>query len=262
MKAVRLALICTTGLLTVGPLLTRGAADDRVDTNEGAVPADPAELVLPGDGGLALGGVEVLVYTGFLDDGFEKDNMVGVMAGAGANITETSTTNADVLAAELAGKDCFVVPELVDSTFVEAGEPLLLEIQSTFGGFSPVVESFAFAGGVVIVAEGDLSCEPGEAVVDALMASDIEDVQEDTGFATFTIVDAADPLVAGISELTYQNGNMTFSTADRRLEPVATLAGNPDEVLVARKRRFVVIGYDYFGFDAGAAQLLINACQL
>ncbi len=251
-KAMALA-ICTVFLVAMTGAISLGIAKDvgTTNTNQGGA-AEIAELATSTE----LRGRNVLLYANYIDSPNEKDNTKNIMTGAGATVTETTTTSATTLKSQLVGKDVFVVPELYDDSWPTPAQ--IATLTTTFSGFSPVLDDFLDAGGIVIVCEGDMSCAAGETVVNALGFTTITRQDELISVVPLNIVDPTDPLMQGITTLSTGNGWMSFTTRDTGLKIVADY--NKKAVIARTKtRHFKIIGFDYFAYNNDMAQVLINA---
>ena len=142
-KAMALA-ICVAFLVTIIGIASSETSANMRNTNQDLT-AEIAQLAPSTE----LRGKNVLLYANYLDDGWEKNQVKKILTNAGATVTETKTTSPSTLKSQLAGKDVFVVPELYDAHWPTPSE--LAALNTTFSGFSPVLNDFIKAGGTVTV---------------------------------------------------------------------------------------------------------------
>ncbi len=238
--------------MTVLPL-----ASVQADTNAGteAGNATPSEW-------LPLRTGDVLVYMNYLDSGTEAENVIAILEASGKTVFETVTTDPATLAAELVGKVAFVVPELFDDSWPTPDQ--LAMITATFAGFAPALQTYMAGGGNVVVCEGDYSCAAGEAVVNAIGLANISWVDETLGQDP-TVLLWDDPLMDGITSFNAINGDGSY--LDNSANLIQVVIDPTMDIIVSRMvhegGNLVIIGYDYYNFNAGEQdRLLVNAAQL
>jgi hypothetical protein len=229
----------------------------QADTNAGLGDAGgtPSQWLPNGRG-------EVLVYMNYLDSGSEAANVIAILEASGKTVVQTVTTDPTTLAAELADKMAFVVPELYDDSWPTADQ--LAEITATFVGFAPALLSFVQGGGNVIVCEGDASCAAGEAVVNAIGMASISWVDETFGQEP-TVLLWTDPIMDGITTFSPINGDGSY--VDNWGSLIQVIVDPTMDIIVSRTEyqcgNFVIIGYDYYNYVSGEHdRLLVNAVGL
>jgi hypothetical protein len=229
----------------------------HADTNAGMGDAGgtPSQWLPNGRG-------EVLVYMNYLDSGTEAANVIAILEASGKTVVQTLTTDPTTLATELVDKMAFVVPELYDDSWPTADQ--LAEITATFSGFAPALLSYVQGGGNVIVCEGDASCAAGEAVVNAIGMASIVWVDETFGQVP-TVLLWDDPLMDGITTFNGINGDGSYVDNWGNLYQV--IVDPTMDIIVSRAvfecGNFVIIGYDYYNYNAGEQdRLLVNAVGL
>ena len=207
-------------------------------------------------------GRRVLVYWDpYKGDGAEKDNLITILQGAGATVTETSTTDPLTFASALDEKDVLVIAELLDGQYPAAGDLDMLD--SRFTAFKPHVDLFLDGGGVAIVTEGDVSTTPGVQVINSLGYTAVTAGAGYISTVSLALDDPADPMLYGISSLSTNSGWMDFYSTDLLLNRVASYAG---EYVLADKPVsdgwFGIIGFDYWSSDTNMEQALINTAAI
>lgn len=202
------------------------------------------------------------MYANFLDTPNEKDNVKGILATLGATVTETATTDPATLESQLLGKDAFVIPELKDDSFLDAAT--CATITTTFTGFAPILGRFLQAGHKnVVLTEGDLEAAWGvQCVSNSLGFTTATVADERIDVVPLTIADPTDPLMTDIAPpLNTAGGWMSFTSTDPTLHVVATTAAG--NIVITEKTvglgRYIILGFDYFAFNAKMADILGNA---
>ncbi len=169
------------------------------------------------------------------------------------NLTTTVTGNAAVLATELEGKDVFLAME----------QELATSAQLTALGteFSDVLTEFVEEGGTVVVLLECAFGQEGFLTATGLMSSSY--LVRSSSVVTLTSLDESHPLMFGVGPTM----NSADAYAGYALGPEATpLLEDPSgyPVLAYRllgKGAVVLLGFDYYAYNADTARLLANAVQ-
>jgi hypothetical protein len=252
----RAALSLAVVLITVGVVWSAPSTNLESERQAAALSAAADIQVLS-----VLTGQNILVYwdpNG--SDGFEKDNIVSILTSAGATVAETTTTDPNVLASQLAGKDAFVIAELFDGTWPSGG--FLAVLDARFTAFEPVISAFLGQCKPVVITEGDLSTTPGIQIINSLGYTSVVGGTASTGSVPLTLDDPCNQMLAGTSSVETDNGWVGFTSPDANLNSVASYGS---EMVLADKvvngAYFRIIGFDYWAYDANMAAVLVNSVQ-
>ncbi len=198
---------------------------------------------------------EILAWVAYADLSTEYPNSLTALASQYPyfNVTSTDTLDPATLAAQLAGKHVFLMPEPENATSADLG---------TAGtAFSDVLRNFVDGGGTVIVAGEWPNSYEGFLSATGLLESDAV-----TGYwsgESLTVVEPTHPLAAGLSAtVTAQDATGAYSVGPEATVVVEDGLGNA--VVAARQigaGAVVVLGYDYYAYDDNAAIILANAVQ-
>ena len=169
----------------------------------------------------------ILAWIPYADTGQEYPNMLSALSGYYPyfNVTETTTTDAGELAAELAGKHVFLVPEQELST--------ASDLETAGAAFGDALHNFVQGGGTVIVAGGWEGLSTGLFLTATGLLNDQWAADYYSG-ETLPVVDGTHPLAAGIGA-TVSAAN---STAAYQLGPEATVVvsdGSGNAIVAARQ---------------------------
>jgi len=197
----------------------------------------------------------ILAWTAYVDTSTEYPNTVQALEdelGGGFLVQETTTTSAATLALQLQDKHVFLVPEpeLTDSaTLAVVGAAFAATLGSFVGNGGTLVEccewtgreGFLTATGLMDVTYYSGSTAPGSLPVDA----------------------AWHPVAAGLGATVTGPNYTSFYTVGSEALPIITDGAGHPCVAVADYGAGAVaaIGYDYYEYDADAAQILANAVQ-
>ncbi|MHC4154027.1 MAG: hypothetical protein ACYST6_03740 [Planctomycetota bacterium] len=251
-----IALSLTVALISVSVVWSAPTTNQEPEGQIAALSAAPDIEALS-----LLTGQNILVYwdpNG--SDGDEKDNIVSILTGQGATVAETTTTDPNTLAAELAGKDAFVIAELSDNSFPSAG--FLAVLDARFTAFEPVISAFLSQCKPVVITEGDVSIAPGIQIINSLGYTSVVGGSAALSTVPLNLDDPANQMLAGISGLDTANGWMGFTSADANLNSVASRAGEMVLAdMVVNGAYFRIIGFDYHAYDANMAAVLVNSVQ-
>jgi len=199
--------------------------------------------------------IEILMFIGYSDNGpgGEAENTVNAIAEhfTDFNLTTTITEDPATLAAELAGKSVFIVPEQEMGTTA-----ILLPIASSWAG---VLQDFVSSGGTVIFCE---EWGPSDGFITATGLMDVSLIDQASGI-TLDVVNPAHPLAAGLpATITGENATGWYTVLSPDAVSVVEFAGDP--VVVAREigvGHVALIGFDYFSYNTDMARVIANAVQ-
>ena len=200
--------------------------------------------------------VEILVFNGYSDnsDGGEFENTLNAIADhfTDFNATPTATEDPTVLAIELVGKDVFLVPEQ------ENGESTYL--QSMGSAWAPVLQSFVQGGGTVIFCE---EWGPSLGFVSATGLMDLEFVDQFIS-DPLDVVTPDHPITAGLpATITATDATGRYNIYDA--DAVTLVAWDTYPVVAVREvgaGHVVLVGFDYYSYNAETALIMANAVQL
>jgi hypothetical protein len=265
-----------------GDEITRGTNPTEADTDgdglEDGVETDTGVFVGPGDtgtdplnpdtdgGGLADGeevargrnplspaddGVKVLAWTRYADVSWEYPQTLAAIRQSFDDfvVTESTTTDGAVLAAELAGKDVFLIPE------VEFGGGHFAQGQA----FAAALTDFTSAGGIVVA----MSTQAGEIVRGAGLAN--ATARDFFSGSLLRLTAPAHFLAEGVVPPVFaQDATNVWTLGDPDVEVVLVRDVDSAPVVASRPLgdgEVVLIGYDYFNYDANAARFVANAVK-
>jgi PKD repeat protein len=202
-----------------------------------------------------LPATEMLAWVPWADTGWEWPNTLSALDSAYGdyNLTETTTLDPATLADELVGKHVFLVPEQEGATGTD--------LQTAGEAFSDELRSFAERGGTVIVT-GEYAAWSG-----FLSATGLLDATYQTVYSSgqaLPVLDPAHPLAQGLgATVTGVDATSAYSIT---FPGTAIVVGDGSGNAVVAAQRIgagavVVMGFDYWSWDASAAQLLANAVR-
>jgi len=197
---------------------------------------------------------EILAWVPYSDLTTEWPNTLAALDSAytSYNLTETTTTDPGTLADELVGKHVFLVPEQDSATTSD------LETAGT--AFADVLDGFAVSGGTVIVT-GEYSEWSGFLSATGLLDSDYQTVYymgED-----LPVLQPSHPLAEGLgATIVGMDATSAYSVGPEATVVVGDGSGNA--IVAARQMgagAVVVMGFDYYTWDASSATILANAVR-
>ncbi|MFB3879807.1 MAG: PKD domain-containing protein [Armatimonadota bacterium] len=197
---------------------------------------------------------EVLAWVPYVDTGWEWPNTLAALDSAytNYNLTETTTTDPGALADELVGKHVFLVPEQEGAT--------VSDLEAAGAAFGDTLQWFASSGGTVIVT-GEYDWWSGFLSATGLLESE---------YQTAYWMDEPLPVIAPDHPLANGLGATIAgvdATSAYTVGPEATVVvgdGMGNAVVAVRQLgagAVVVMGFDYYSWDASSAAILANAVQ-
>jgi hypothetical protein len=202
----------------------------------------------------ARSSVQMLAWVRYTDYDQEYPNTLAAISQYFSDyaVTESSTLDPAVLAAELAGKDVLLLPEPEEGTTVE--------LEAAGAAFQTTLQGFVSSGGVVVA-----TCEwlAREGFMRSAALLDAQWVR-DSSSGDLTVADAGHPLAAGLgSTVPGAISTASYVIGDADVQQVV-IDSSGDPVVAARDigtGHVVLIGYDYFYYNNDAARIIANAVQ-
>jgi PKD repeat protein len=200
---------------------------------------------------------EILAWIPYTDmvPGGEYDNTLAALDTYHPwyNLTTSVTEDAGVLATELAGKDVFLAMEQENATSAQL---------ATLGAaFADVLTDFVEQGGTVIVL-GELDIY-FEGFLDATGLMSCDAVADYWLGEALPVVSPSHPLAFGLgATVAAQNLTNAYTVGPEATVVIEDGFSNAVEaVRLLGAGAVIVIGYDYYEYDADAARVLANAVQ-
>lgn len=201
----------------------------------------------------ANGGFQLLVWTAFVDYTREYPNTLDAISDHSVPYTleETDTTDPGSLQTALQGKDVFLVPEQ------EAGSNDT--VSSIANGFSSVLQDFVRHGGHVIALADYRGFLSGSGLMPAVTVTTTYGAG-----VTYQVIESDHPLTFNLGN-TIRSANATdgYEINDRNTRKLVVDSEN--NAIVAVKElgtgEIVLIGYDYYNYNADASWLIVNAVR-
>ena len=207
---------------------------------------------------LALaGGRQILAWIKYTDTTREYPNTLDALSKyfKDYTITESKTSDPAVLAAELEGKDVFLMPE-PDKTDT-------VTLKSVGSAFSEVLNEFVNMGGVVIVLA---ECKGWQGF---LSASGLLDEVVNNYYAShedLTVLLQNHPLAQGLSSSTIKAEDSTSTYTISNPDAQIIVVGPDNKAAIACRQLgvgyVILIGYDYYDYNDDAARILANAVNI
>ncbi|MEJ2207490.1 MAG: hypothetical protein P8129_00460 [Anaerolineae bacterium] len=217
--------------------------------NEGV----PTVARFPAEAFLHLQGTtRILAWTTYVDYDEEYENTLNAIAQYTTySLVETTTTDPATLKALLAGADLFLLPEQEGSDY-----STLYAIGSSW---SSVLADFVTTGGTVVALD---DCNNTTGLIEGAGLMDLT-VGSCTGSTTVEVVEPDHPLVQGLPA-TFSGRNGTGYYTSTNGQQIVRVYGSSSTVVAAREvgvGHVVMIGFDFYEYNAEMARLLANAVQ-
>lgn len=209
------------------------------------------ELVYNVDGS-NVGAIKVLAMTYGTDMFAEYPKTIDAINQyfTGYTLTTTATTNGGTLSGLLNGKNVLLIPEQ------ETGLP------SVWAGLAPVIQQFLNNGGSVIYLgsfSSESDCMFNTGVFSGTFAQD-----EFTAFTSLDVLDAGNPLVAGLGVTTFSPPSATFSMNFTNPDITRVVTAGANDVVAYRyygSGKAIFIAFDYFAPSTESSKIIANAIQ-
>ncbi|MFH1219249.1 MAG: choice-of-anchor D domain-containing protein [Candidatus Eisenbacteria bacterium] len=239
------------------PIGAGGPVREAEDNNNLGYITDSTPARLPqGAFGDLAGTVGILVWNKYSDNssGGEFENTINAIATYFSDFTleATGVTDPDSLRAMLVGRDVFLIPEQENAPS---------DITTIGASWQDVLQDFVSGGGTVVF------CGEWGSSNSFVTSTGLMDVSLfGGGSSALEVVDPSHPLVKDVAQTFYgenATGWYTIATPDVEAVVVEQYGGLP--VVAARTcgaGHVVLIGFDYYSYNADMAHIVANAVQL